>query len=138
MNETAPVGALAPEDVLPFSGEVASTPASARHELGDQEMSGATAMIDPGVIREISDVLPFGATQRQPDFASWAIENYASLCAECAVRPRERPQIHARYHIADDAERAALDAYWQEKMANDRALARRFRELMVQAGDWVR
>jgi hypothetical protein len=30
-------------------------------------MTGETAMIDPNVIREISDALPFGTTQREPE-----------------------------------------------------------------------
>lgn len=168
VNETAIVGALAPEDALPFSDQAAQPPPSATPSLADQEMSGETAMIDPNIVREISNALPFGTTQHEPELdeeptppsakvavstprsaetsghaslppnlARWAIENYASLCAECAIRPRERAQIHARYHIADDTERAALDAYWEDRMAKDRALAMRFRELVMQARDWV-
>lgn len=138
VGEKALVGALTPKNVLPFSGDAPATPAAATHAPADHAMRGGTAQVDSNVIREISEVLPFGSRRRAPDFAHWAIENYASLCAECAVRPHERPQIHARYHITDDAERATLDAYWEDKLAKDVALARRFRELMVQAGDWLR
>lgn len=57
------------------------------------------------------------------------LNQYAGLVAACELYPAYVESTHARYGVPTPAARAALDAYWGERIAADPALAERWREL---------
>jgi len=65
------------------------------------------------------------------------LEQYASVCAEIAVAPREARQIRAKYGMPDDATWSATDGAWQQRLSRDPALKARWIELASQFRDWL-
>lgn len=66
------------------------------------------------------------------------LEQYAGLCAECAVHPSWTDPIHARYGVQSHAERAALDAHWRARLGADRQLMQLFRWHYARYEQWAK
>ena len=57
------------------------------------------------------------AAPTPPAFPRMPLQTYASLCAELAAFSGAAPEILARYDVAGDAAKAALDQHWQARFA---------------------
>ncbi|MBI4957283.1 MAG: hypothetical protein HY908_35050, partial [Myxococcales bacterium] len=66
------------------------------------------------------------------------LEQYAGLCAECAVNPAWTAQIQARYYIRDEAQRAQLDQLWRQRLAADPRLGDTWRWHYARYEQWAR
>lgn len=64
------------------------------------------------------------------------VEQYASLCAEIAVKPTQSAEIEKRYRLSSAA-RHKLDAAFRERFARDGALQSRFKQLAQQYRAWL-
>jgi hypothetical protein len=47
------------------------------------------------------------------------VEQYAALCAECAVHPTWMKGIHTQYEIQSAEQRTTLDRHWRERLARN-------------------
>jgi hypothetical protein len=63
-----------------------------------------------------------------PRLLAMSLEQYASLCAECALFPEHVQQIELRYGVSSPVERTVLDRLWRYRMAEDPTLHARWTE----------
>jgi hypothetical protein len=73
-----------------------------------------------------------------PHLESIGVERYAALGADLALYPDWSSQIHARYGLAGDAERALLDEHWARRFAADPELEAAWRWHRQNYLDWAR
>jgi len=71
-------------------------------------------------------------------FPTLTLEQYASLCAECAVDPARRDETHKRYQIHLPADREQLDAHWDTRFEADAALRTKFETHLSAYMEWLR
>ncbi|WP_437986029.1 hypothetical protein [Sorangium sp. So ce117] len=82
--------------------------------------------------------LPFASGPRAAPAASsipapvLSLEQYASLCADLAASPGDAEALFARYGLGRPEERAAVDAFWRDRLTRDPAAHRRWQELYSQ------
>ncbi|WP_437717516.1 hypothetical protein WMF45_14555 [Sorangium sp. So ce448] len=82
--------------------------------------------------------LPFASGPRAAPAApsspapALSLEQYASLCADLAASPGDAEALFARYGLGRPEERAAVDAFWRDRLARDPAAHRRWQELYSQ------
>jgi Meckel syndrome type 1 protein len=130
-GDTLTVGTKSPlpDHTLPF------------HKPARPVAAQADAAPAPAPPAEASAPAPEGtreATALAPHLATMTIEQYAALCAECAVHPGWTAQVHARYQIQSEAERAALDGRWGERMAGNEELVRLWQWHYARFEQWFR
>jgi hypothetical protein len=71
--------------------------------------------------------------------ASMTVEQYAALCAECAVHAEWADQISAgRYNVRDRAERELLDRVFRARMAADPQVAETWRTTYARVEQWAK
>ncbi|MBW2527019.1 MAG: hypothetical protein JRI23_22755, partial [Deltaproteobacteria bacterium] len=118
---------LDPNEAKTLASESAPAKAPAASSAASGMMgTSARAGEDTSVTSALPD--PGGAPPAAPaHLESMTVEQYASLCAECAVHPSWVDQIHGRYHVRSREERSALDAHWRARMAADVQLTQHFR-----------
>jgi hypothetical protein len=73
-----------------------------------------------------------------PHLAAITVEQYATLCAECAAHPAWLAHVQARYGVQSAAERAALDSHWQQRMAADPQLPGLLRWHYARYEEWLK
>jgi hypothetical protein len=78
------------------------------------------------------------ATELAPHLAALTVEQYATLCAECASHPAWVAEILARYGVQSEAERAALTQHWEQRMAADPQLAGLLRWHYARYEEWLK
>ena len=62
----------------------------------------------------------------------------ASFRVELSLWPQRSAQIHDRYHVANNAARAALDEHWKSHFEERPAARAKFEEAFAEYMDWVR
>ncbi|WP_437977838.1 hypothetical protein WMF11_14130 [Sorangium sp. So ce295] len=72
------------------------------------------------------------APSAPPPTPALSLEQYASLCADLAASPGDAEALFARYGLGRPEERAAVDAFWRDRLARDPAAHRRWQELYSQ------
>jgi hypothetical protein len=95
--------------------------------LGDTSVQGAIA------------VLPFvGSTVGTGlvAFPRLTIEQYASFRVELSLWPKRSAQIHHRYHVANNAARAALEEHWKSHFEERPEARAKFEEAFAEYMDW--
>ena len=71
-----------------------------------------------------------------PHLAALTVEQYAALCAECAVHPNWMKGIHSQYQIQTDEQRAMLDRHWRARLANNEELMKLWQSYFVRFQQW--
>ncbi len=73
-----------------------------------------------------------------PHLQQLTLEQYAALCAECAVSPHWTAQVQARYGVVSGDERRALDHHWGTQLSRDANLSNTFRWHYARYEEWAR
>jgi hypothetical protein len=150
-------------DVLPFVQAKDKAPPPAAAADDDPADLGSTAAVDADLLRD--HTLPFrkvapddsmtevayepterlSSKHRPPPadalpehLEAMTIQEYAAMCAECAVHADWVEQIQKRYHVRSDEERAAVDRHFRDKMAADDELASKWRWHLAHYEAWAR
>lgn len=78
------------------------------------------------------------SAQLPQHLAHMTLEQYAALCAECAVSPQWTQQIHARYGIRSSDDRQALDQHWQGHIVGDPNVANTYKWHYARYEEWAK
>ena len=102
--------------VTPFRAAGAAGPAPTPISgPAEQPVSTGTSSLSEGHLAQHAGApVPFGGGA-----PSLTVQQYAQLCALLAERPDEAGASFAKYGLADDAARAAVDAEWKARLASD-------------------
>jgi len=79
----------------------------------------------------------FPAAPKPPAFPRMPLQTYASLCAELAASSGSVSEILAKYDVADDAAKAALDQHWQARFAAHPSTRDEWARLVAQYREYV-
>lgn len=112
----------------------AAGPASAR----GSQASDSSASRAAGPLPAAADSDDAAPPELPDHLREMSVEQYAALCAECAVHTNWVTQILARYHVRSAAERASLDAFWRVRMAADAELTQQFRWHYARYEQWAK
>jgi hypothetical protein len=70
-------------------------------------------------------------------FPRLTIEQYASFRVDLSLWPKRSAQIHPRYHVANNAARAALDEHWKSHFEERPKARARFEAAFAEYRAWV-
>ncbi len=143
MDEVVPASARNP---LPFQQGPAQLSSDAARALSDEANAdnpnlGATVGVDQ--ISPLAGLLPFAKSNTResaspPPAPSLTLEQYASLCAQCAEMPRDTYRIHREFGLVDLAARAQLDKSFAARFDAEPAQRNKFDELVAHYREWFR
>jgi hypothetical protein len=124
---------------VPFAGneQSKSTPGPSSPPPAKKQVVAMMAMPDPSLAPGLIALDASAPAAPKSAESHLSVEQYASLCAECAAYPAEADAVCARYVVQDEPSRLALHAHWQQRFASDAALQRRWQELMDQYRTWL-
>ena len=114
--------------VLPFRGSepsgAAEPPAAEAFDEPTVRMAPVALPAPPSVPGAVATPPPATPTARAlpappPHLAAMTVEQYAALCAECAVHPTWMKGIHTQYEIQSAEQRTTLDRHWRERLARN-------------------
>ena len=102
-------------------------------------MGAETLPVDPTL--PPAPALPFGPPAAEvpavPPFPAMSVQTYASFCAELAVLPDKATEVHARYHVASEAVRTALDHHWQANFTAHPETRATWQQLVDHYREWL-
>jgi len=134
-----PPAASAPPVAEPPAAS-ASSPVEASAEPPAEPPKGAVDASDSSEDGPLLDKTTLVADEGAPSYApalELTVDQYASLCAECAVHPERIGEVLARYHIPSDAARRIIDRHWQSRLAEDPELHRQWEQSYANYQTWL-
>jgi hypothetical protein len=95
---------------------------------------GQTAALGDDSIEKPVPALPFPESpvgEAVVPIPSLSLEQYASLCAEVAMQPKQSDEIMRRYNVVNKAVRRALDEHWEAQLASSPEMFARYNQAVM-------
>ncbi len=126
----------APEELVALKR---ATPKTLRGEVMPSGVKGTLPLGDNRIHKLVAALAPgWEAAAGVVTLPTLTVQHYVKLRAELLLRPEVSAEILARYGVANEAARRALDAHWREQMTQKPALRAEYETLVANFAGWLR